>query len=69
VYLKKRDVKHLGLLGWWSGLPEEYKKRKCCKKDNLGWFCANAGFFTALAPLVWQTGSFLDFAFTIKNKR
>jgi len=65
----KKDVKHLGLLGWWSGMTEEYKRRKCCKKDNSGWFCAMAGYFRALAPLVWQTGSFLDFAFTLKNKR
>jgi hypothetical protein len=69
VYLQNRDVKHLGLLGWWAGLKEEYKKRKGCKKDNFGWFCAIAGFFAALAPLEMQAGSSLDFAFTFKNQK
>jgi hypothetical protein len=27
------------------------------------------GFYTALAPLEWQTGGSLDFTFTIKNRR
>jgi hypothetical protein len=28
-----------------------------------------AGFFAALAPLEWQTGGSLDFAFTLKNRK
>ena len=68
-YTNFQEAIQLAFGGTKEAVPEEYKKRKCCKKDNSGRLCAIAGFFTALAPLEWQTGSFLDFAFTIKNKR
>ena len=50
-------------------MTEEYKKRKGCINDNAYGNSVMAGIYTTLAPLEWQTGSFLDFAFTIKNKR